>query len=101
AKMKPSAFLINTARGPVVDEQALVQALTSGRLAGAGLDVFENEPRIHPGLVGLDNVVLLPHVGSATAETRIAMGIKATENLAALLLRGEAPPDCLNPEVLA
>lgn len=101
ARMKPSAFLINTARGPVVDEQALVEALTSGRLAGAGLDVFENEPLIHPGLVGLDNVVLLPHVGSATAETRMAMGIKAATNLAALLLRGEAPPDCLNPEVLA
>ncbi|MCB2193864.1 MAG: D-glycerate dehydrogenase [Deltaproteobacteria bacterium] len=101
AKTKPSAFLINTARGPVVDEQALVEALDANRLAGAGLDVFENEPQIHPGLVGRDNVVLLPHVGSATAETRIAMGIKAATNLIALLIKGEEPPDCLNPQVLA
>lgn len=100
ARMKPSAFLINTARGPVVDEAALVTALASGQLAGAGLDVYENEPSVHPGLLGLDNVVLLPHVGSATIETRQAMGLKAAENLIALLVRGEAPPDCLNPQVL-
>jgi glyoxylate reductase len=101
ARMKPGAFLINTARGEVVDEAALAAALASGHLGGAGLDVYENEPRVHPGLTGLDNVVLLPHVGSATTETRVAMGLKAADNLAALLLRGEAPPDCLNPEVLA
>ena len=101
AKMKPGAFLINTARGEVVDEDALVRALREGPLAGAGLDVYENEPQVHAGLVEMDNVVLLPHVGSATSETRTAMGLKAAENLIALLLRGEAPPDCLNPEVLA
>ncbi|BEQ13225.1 2-hydroxyacid dehydrogenase [Desulfoferula mesophila] len=100
ALMKPGAFLINTARGEVVDEAALARALASGRLGGAGLDVYENEPRVHPGLVSLDNVVLLPHVGSATVETRVAMGKKAADNLVALLLRGQRPPDCLNPEVL-
>jgi glyoxylate reductase len=99
--MKPGAFVINTARGEVVDEHALVKALREGPLGGAGLDVYENEPQVHPGLVGLDNVVLLPHVGSATTETRVAMGMKAADNLTALLLRGENPPDCLNPEVLA
>ncbi len=95
--MKPSAFLINVARGPVVDEQALLEALEQGVIAGAGLDVYENEPQLTPGLTKLSNVVLLPHVGSATVETRIKMGNKAVENLLAGL-RGDAPPNCLNPE---
>lgn len=81
AKMKPSAYLINTARGDVVDEAALVEALKKGWIAGAGLDVFEKEPQIAPALLAMENVVLLPHLGSATEETRIAMGMRALENL--------------------
>jgi len=81
AKMKPSAYLINTARGDVVDEAALVEALKKGWIAGAGLDVFEREPQIAPALLAMENVVLLPHLGSATEETRIAMGMRALENL--------------------
>jgi glyoxylate reductase len=99
ALMKPSAFLINAARGPVVDEEALVQALEAGRLAGAGLDVFENEPKVHPALMSLDNVTLMPHVGSATAETRLRMAMLASENLLAAL-RGDHPPNLVNPEAL-
>lgn len=79
--MKPSAFLINTARGDIVDEAALVQALDERRIAGAGLDVYEQEPTVHPGLLRHENVVLLPHLGSATLATRVAMGMKAVENL--------------------
>lgn len=94
-RMKPSAFLINTARGPIVDESALVEALESGRLAGAGLDVFENEPHAHPGLRERDDVVLLPHIGSATIETRSEMARLAAENVAAVL-RGERPPHPVN-----
>jgi phosphoglycerate dehydrogenase-like enzyme len=74
ALMKPSAFVINAARGPIVDEEALVQALQAGRRAGAGLDVFEDEPRVHPALIAMDDVTLSPHVGSATADTRLRMG---------------------------
>ena len=96
--MKPSAFLINTARGKVVDEEALVAALKSHRIAGAGLDVFEHEPHLHPELVKLDNVVLLPHLGSATAETRLKMALLAVENLLAAL-DGRRPPNIINPEV--
>jgi lactate dehydrogenase-like 2-hydroxyacid dehydrogenase len=81
AKMKPSAYLINTARGDVVDEQALIEALTKGWLAGAALDVFEREPQVSPALLAMENVVLLPHLGSATEETRVAMGMRALENL--------------------
>jgi lactate dehydrogenase-like 2-hydroxyacid dehydrogenase len=81
ALLKPGAYLVNTARGDVVDEAALVDALRSGRLAGAGLDVFEREPQVSPELLAMENVVLLPHLGSATRETRIAMGMRALENL--------------------
>ena len=97
--MKESAYLVNSARGPIIDEAALVDALKAGKIAGAGLDVYENEPETHPGLVELDNVVLLPHLGSATIETRTAMGVLAAEN-AVLALRGERPKTPVNPEVL-
>lgn len=93
--MKNSAYLINTARGPVVDEAALVAALRQGRIRGAGLDVYEREPELSPGLAGLENVVLLPHLGSATVETRTRMALMAAENLLAGL-RGDPPPNCLN-----
>ncbi len=89
--MKPTAFLINAARGPVVDEAALVQALREGRLAGAGLDVYEREPELHPGLRELSQVVLLPHLGSATTETRIRMGLMCVENVLAVLEGKLAP----------
>jgi len=84
-QMPSSAYLINTARGPIVDEAALVEALAEGVIAGAGLDVFEEEPKVHPGLLGLDNVVLVPHLGSATVETRTAMADLAARNVAAVL----------------
>jgi glyoxylate reductase len=93
--MKPTAYLINTSRGPVVDEKALVEALRKGKIRGAGLDVYENEPELASGLAELSNVVLLPHVGSATLETRTKMAFLAAENLLAGL-RGETPPSCLN-----
>jgi len=96
--MKPTAFLINTARGKVVDEEALVAALKSRAIAGAGLDVFEQEPHLHPELPKLENVVLLPHVGSATAATRLKMALLAAENLLAAL-EGRRPPNIVNPEV--
>jgi lactate dehydrogenase-like 2-hydroxyacid dehydrogenase len=79
--MKPTAVLVNTARGPVVDEAALVAALRERRIAAAGLDVYEEEPRVHPGLLELENAVLLPHLGSATVETRTAMGMRVAQNL--------------------
>jgi glyoxylate reductase len=88
--MRSDAYLINTARGPIVDEAALVQALRSGAIAGAGLDVFEHEPQVDPGLLELENVVLSPHLGSATIETRTAMAVLAAQNVAAVL-RGEPP----------
>jgi glyoxylate reductase len=93
--MKPGAFLINTARGPVVDEMALLAALRDGVISGAGLDVYENEPEPAPGLCELDKVVLLPHVGSATVETRYKMAAMAAENLGAGLA-GRIPPNCVN-----
>jgi glyoxylate reductase len=98
--MKPGAILINASRGPVVDEKALVTALKGGQIAGAGLDVYEDEPNLAPGLADLDNVTLLPHVGSATLETRTKMAQLAADNLLAGL-RGEAPPNCLNCDVIS
>lgn len=95
--MKKSAILINTSRGPVVDEIALVQALQEGEIWGAGLDVYEWEPELAPGLAELANAVICPHIASATFETRTKMGMMAVENLLAGL-RGEMPPNCLNPE---
>jgi len=79
--MKPTAFLVNTARGDVIDQEALVRVLADARIAGAGLDVFDGEPAVPAALKSLDNVVLLPHLGSATQETRIAMGMRAVLNL--------------------
>lgn len=90
ARMKPTAVLINTARGAVVDEAALVEALRAGTIAGAGLDVYEDEPRVHPGLLELDTVMLTPHLGSATVETRRAMADLAVDNVIAVL-DGRAP----------
>ena len=89
--MKHSAFLVNTARGPIVDEAALVAALKSGQIAGAGLDVFENEPAVHPGLLECENAVVIPHLGSATQETRAAMARLAAHN-AVNVLAGVEPP---------
>jgi glyoxylate reductase len=97
--MKKTAYLINAARGPVVDEAALVEALREGRIAGAGLDVFEEEPVVHPGLIGLPNVVLAPHIASASHETRLKMATLAVENCLAVL-EGKTPPTPVNPEAL-
>jgi glyoxylate reductase len=97
ARMKPTAFLVNVARGPVVDEAALVEALRTGRIAGAGLDVFEDEPTLHPGLLELENVALTPHIGSASRATRRRMATLAAENCAAAL-EGRRPPNLVNPE---
>ncbi len=94
-KMKPSAYLINTSRGPVVDEKALLEALNNKEIQGAGLDVYENEPDLTPGLSELDNVILLPHIGSSTVETRTKMASMAAENLL-VGLKGKIPPNCLN-----
>jgi len=99
SRMKPTAYLINTSRGPVVDEQALLEALRNRKIGGAGLDVYENEPALTPGLTELDNVILLPHVGSCTMETRVKMATMAAENLIAGL-SGHVPPSLVNPEVL-
>jgi lactate dehydrogenase-like 2-hydroxyacid dehydrogenase len=92
ALLRPGARIVNTARGTVIDEAALADALAEGRLAAAGLDVYEKEPEIHPGLLELENVVLLPHLGSATVETRVAMGMRVAANLAAFF-EGRDPPD--------
>jgi lactate dehydrogenase-like 2-hydroxyacid dehydrogenase len=95
AKLPKGAVVVNTARGGVVDDEALIAALKSGRLAAAGIDVFDGEPKIHQGYYGLENAFLLPHMGSATVETRNAMGFKALDNLEAFLLRKQAPPDAV------
>ncbi|MBV9247543.1 MAG: D-glycerate dehydrogenase [Methylobacteriaceae bacterium] len=100
ALMKPTAFLINTARGPVVDELALVAALQRGQIAGAGLDVFEQEPAVAPALLRLANVVLTPHLGSAVAETRSALANAVVDNLLALI-DGRRPPNIINPQVFS
>lgn len=99
AKMKPTAYLINTSRGPVVDEGALAAALEAKKLAGAGLDVYENEPKAHPALIERKDVILAPHIASASVETRTKMAVMAAENVVALF-QGKRPPNVLNPEVL-
>jgi len=96
--MKPTAYVINTSRGPIVDEKALVKALGEKRIAGAGLDVYENEPNLAPGLMECDNVVLLPHLGSASRETRDKMATLAATNALAMLKKEKAP-NTVNPEV--
>ena len=98
--MKKTAFLINTARGAIVDEAALVRALRARRIAGAGLDVFEHEPKVDPALRRMPNVVLAPHLGSATVEVREEMANIVVDNILAFLA-GKTPPNCVNPEVLA
>jgi glyoxylate reductase len=98
--MKKTAYLINASRGPVVDEAALAQALKEGWIAGAGIDVFEDEPKIHPGLMGLTNTVLAPHIGSASWETRLQMANLAVDNCLAVL-EGRTPPTPVNAEALA
>ena len=97
--MKKTAVLINASRGPVVDEIALVQALKNGEIWGAGLDVFEDEPKLASGLIDLPNVVVVPHIASATPQTRIAMGEIAVNNIIKVL-NGRVPDTCVNPEVL-
>jgi glyoxylate reductase len=97
--MRPTALVINTSRGAVIDEAALVRALQTKRIAGAGLDVFEREPELEPGLYELENVVLAPHLGSATIGTRTKMGMIVVDNLLAACA-GQRPPNCVNPQVL-
>ncbi len=100
ARMKPTAVLVNTSRGPVVDESALADALASGEIFAAGLDVFEREPQVEERLLELENVVMIPHLGSATVDTRDAMGMLAVENVFAAL-DGARPPTLLNPDAFA
>ena len=100
ARMKPTAILINASRGPVVDEAALVDALREHRIWGAALDVFEDEPKLAPGLIDLPNVVIVPHIASATEETRLQMGEIVSRNVLAVL-SGRQPDCCINTEALA
>jgi glyoxylate reductase len=95
ARMKPTAVLVNTARGPIIDERALVEALRARTIAGAALDVYEREPEVEEGLLSLDNVVLTPHLGSATRETRVAMGLLCGEGLRAVLLEDRLPANAV------
>jgi len=95
AAMKPTSIVVNTARGPVVDERALVEALQAGTIAGAALDVYEHEPEVDEGLLELENVILTPHLGSATRETRVAMGMLCVEALRAVLLEGRRPANAV------
>jgi lactate dehydrogenase-like 2-hydroxyacid dehydrogenase len=98
-KMKPTAYLINTSRGPVVDEAALVEALEQKKIAGAALDVYEHEPKVHPGLLPRRDVILAPHIASASVETRTKMAVMAATNAAALF-EGRRPPNALNADAL-
>ena len=98
--MKKSAFIINTARGAIIDEAAMVRALKRKQIAGAGLDVFEFEPKVHAELKKMKNVVIIPHLGSATVEVREEMAGIVVDNIEALL-QGRRPPNIVNPEVLA
>jgi glyoxylate reductase len=100
ALMKRTAYLINTSRGPIIDEKALAQALSEGRIAGAGIDVYENEPRIERALLTMNNVVLTPHLGSAVMELRERMAHVVVDNIAAIA-EGRLPPNCINPAVFA
>jgi glyoxylate reductase len=97
-RMRPEAVLVNVARGPIVNEEALVRALDAGEIAGAALDVFEDEPHVHPGLLARENVVLTPHLGSATLEAREAMGMLCAAALEAVLLENRLPANAINPE---
>ena len=98
ALMKPSACVINTARGPIIDENALIAALQAKRIGGAGLDVFEHEPGIHPALLGMPNVVVTAHMGSAVDSLRDTMAAVAVDNIIEVL-NGRPAPNCWNPEI--
>jgi glyoxylate reductase len=100
ALMKSTAIFINTSRGPMVDEQALAEALKARRIAGAGLDVFEEEPKVHPDLLGMDQVVLTPHIGSGVRDIREEIAVIVANNILAAI-RGERPPNVYNPEIYA